>query len=60
MPKLQLSGLDIAHDIIPKGIPSLRISQYTPNVIDIQSHGCLGIMQINFHHMVLKRGNYHN
>ena len=28
MPKLQLSGLDIAHDIIPKGISSLRISQH--------------------------------
>ena len=27
MPKLQLSGLDIVHDIIPKGTPSLRISQ---------------------------------
>ena len=30
MPKLQLSGLDIVHDIIPIGIPSLHIiSQHT-------------------------------
>ena len=28
MPRLQLSGLDIVHDIIPKGIPSLHISQH--------------------------------
>ena len=25
MPQLQLSGVDVVHDIIPKGIPSLRI-----------------------------------
>ena len=28
MLKLQLSGLDVVHDIIPKGIPSLHISQH--------------------------------
>ena len=43
MLKLQLSGLDVVHDIIPKGIPSLHISQHTPNVNDIQSNGCLSI-----------------
>ena len=40
MPKLQPSGLNVVHDIIPKGITRLHISQHTPNVSDIQSYVC--------------------
>ena len=68
MPKLQLSGLDIAHDIIPKGIPSLRISQHSPGMqthtppssyaVSSFKHSTACILHECSHHLKSRSGNH--